>query len=149
MKNPDLNNKLAPFVLFGSITIALVLVGVARYSGYKDQIESSGQVVASCDLRFEDRPSGVVDVYSEGDGRLLGRFERGDGSFVRGILRSMTRERRSRDLGSEAPFRLARYSDGALTIRDEATGRQIYLDAFGTTNADVFKRLLSASRAES
>lgn len=149
MKIRNLNNKLAPSVLFGSIAIALLLVGLARYSGYKDQVEAGGQVVASCELRFEDRPSGVVDVYSEADGRLLGSYERGSGSFVRGILRSMTRDRRSRQIGSEAPFRLARHSDGALTIRDEATGRQIYLDAFGTSNADVFKRLLSASRAES
>jgi putative photosynthetic complex assembly protein len=149
MKYRDLHNKLAPIVLFSSIGIALVLVGVARYSGYKDNFESSTKVVASCDLRFEDKPLGVVEVYSEADGRLLGHFERGSGSFVRGVLRSMTRERHSRHLGSDAPFRLARYSDGALTISDQATGRQIYLDAFGPTNAEVFMQLLSASRADS
>jgi putative photosynthetic complex assembly protein len=149
MKKRNLNDSLAPIVLFSAITIALVLVGLARYTGYKDHFDSDDRVVASCDLRFEDRPSGVVAVFSEKDGRLLGSFERGSGSFVRGILRSMTRERRSRDLGSEAPFRLARYSDGALTIRDQATGRKIYLDAFGTSNVEVFERLLVASGAES
>jgi putative photosynthetic complex assembly protein len=149
MKSRDLNNKLAPYVLFGAIGVALLLVGLARYSGYKDQFETSGRAVAHCDLRFEDRPSGVVDVYSDADGRLLGSFARGDGSFVRGILRSMTRERRSLHLGSEAPFRLTRFSDGALTIRDEATGRKIYLDAFGKTNVAVFHRLLQATRADS
>lgn len=149
MARQGVRDRLAPIVLFSSIVLTLVLVCAARLAGYKDSFETSTEVLASCDLRFEDRPAGVVHVYSEADGRLLERFSRGNGSFVRGVLRSMTRERHSRQLGAEAPFRLSRHSDGALTIRDQATGREIVLNAFGPTNAALFARLLSASRATS
>lgn len=142
-------DKLTPVILFGTIAIALLVVSVARVAGYKDVVDVNAetQVVASCDLVFEDQPAGAIHVYNLEDGRLLERFERGNGSFVRGVLRSMTRERRSHQLGSEQPFRLTRHSNGALTIRDQATGREIFLNAFGVTNADVFARLLSASLA--
>ncbi len=143
-------DKLTPVILFGTIAIALFLVSIARVTGYKDVVDASAeaQVVASCDLVFEDRPAGAIHVYNLEDGRLLERFERGNGSFVRGVMRSMTRERRSDQLGAEAaPFRLTRHSNGALTIRDQATGREIFLNAFGVTNADAFARLLSASQS--
>ena len=83
------------------------------------------------------------------DDTLLATFRAGEGSFVRGILRSMTRERRINEAGSTRPFRLARHRDGALTILDEATGQLIVLNAFGPTNAGAFARLLDNSQAES
>jgi putative photosynthetic complex assembly protein len=149
MNQRGIRERLAPIVLFSSISIALVLVSWARATGYKDNLETNSGIIASCDLRFEDMPAGGVHVYDLDDGKLLGSFERGTGSFVRGVMRSMTRERHSLQLGADAPFRLTRHTDGALTIRDQATGREIFLNAFGPSNAEIFARLLSASQTTS
>ncbi len=138
--------RMTPMVLFGTMAIALLLVSLARVNGYTEEPADSAAVVTSCDLVFEDLPGGVIHVYNLADGRLLQRFERGNGSFVRGVMRSMTRERHSRSIGAEKPFRLSRHSDGALTIRDQATGAAVFLNAFGPSNAEVFARLLAASQ---
>lgn len=139
--------RTTPIVLFGTMAIALLLVSLARVNGYTDNTAATAAVVASCDLVFEDLPGGAIHVYNLADGRLLERFERGNGSFVRGVMRSMTRERHSRSIGAEKPFRLSRHSDGALMIRDQATGTEVFLNAFGPSNAEVFARLLAASRS--
>jgi putative photosynthetic complex assembly protein len=139
--------RTTPIVLFGTMAIALLLVSLARVNGYTENTAATAAVVASCDLVFEDLPGGAIHVYNLADGRLLERFERGNGSFVRGVMRSMTRERHSRSIGAEKPFRLSRHSDGALMIRDQATGTEVFLNAFGPSNAEVFARLLAASRS--
>ena len=47
----------------------------------------------------------------------------------------------------DPPFRLARWSDGRLTLEDPTTGRRIELGAFGPTNAEVFAELMQAPTA--
>jgi putative photosynthetic complex assembly protein len=148
-KSREFVSSRAPYLLLGIVMLALLSVGFARWAGLDETQVNTAQVVVSCKLRFEDGPAGSVLVYDWHDGKLLSTFESGSGSFLRGILRSMTRERRSLDAGAEQPFRLARHRDGALTIRDEATGRLIVLDAFGPTNSGVFSGLLDASLADS
>jgi putative photosynthetic complex assembly protein len=61
---------------------------------------------------------------------------------MRGTLRGLARDRRMRDLGPEAPFRLVSWTDGRLTLDDTATGRRLDLLAFGQTQAEAFARLL-------
>ncbi len=144
-----MNRSLAPHVLFGLMALALLSVAAARWSGVQLGSETPSEVVASAQLSFEDGAEGAVHVYDLNQRVLLETFEAGEGSFVRGVLRSMTRERRMLDAGNERPFLLARHSDGALTLEDEATGRLMVLNAFGPTNAGVFARLLDASLASS
>ena len=69
----------------------------------------------------------------------------GTNGFARGVMRGMARERHSREIGSEPPFRLTRWSDGRLSLDDPATGRRIELDAFGPTNTAVFAHLMGAT----
>lgn len=149
MKSRHVFQGRAPWLMLGAVALVVAAVAMARLNGVREGVASNTAVVTSCELRFEDGPAGSVLVYDWQNGELLRTFESGSGSFVRGVLRSMTRERRSREAGSAKPFRLARHSDGALTIRDEATGRLIVLNAFGPTNAGAFASLLEASRAES
>lgn len=93
------------------------------------------------DLRFFDQPDGGVRVVvTGGEERLI---PTASGGFVRGVLRSLVRERRSMGLGSEQAFRVTEWSDGAVTIQDLATGRTLNLNAFGTTNREAFIALIA------
>jgi putative photosynthetic complex assembly protein len=58
-------------------------------------------------------------------------------------LRALTRERKQREMGSEAPFELIAQADGRLTLHDPATGKRVELESFGPTNAANFSRLLA------
>jgi putative photosynthetic complex assembly protein len=142
-RSQDFISRRAPYVLLALMALGLVAVLFARWTGLEPVSSTSAPVVSSVELRFVDGPAGSVLVYDwHNDDRLLGEFGTGEGSFVRGVLRSMTRERRSWEVTRASPFTLARHSDGGLTIMDSATGRQILLNAFGPTNAAVFARLL-------
>jgi putative photosynthetic complex assembly protein len=138
----DRLGRQAPFVLFALVGTALLIVAIARLAGYPPETSLEARVVSSRDLRVEDEAGGTVLVYDWHGGELLGTYRSGQGSFVRGVLRALTRERRSIGSGAEIPFRLSRHRDGALTIEDLATGEMIVLNAFGPTNAGVFSALL-------
>ena len=90
----------------------------------------------------KDAPGGTIRVYEWESGRTLATYTPGTENFVRGVLRGLVRERHSRDIGSDIPFRVARHQDGALILEDPATGRRINLWAFGPDNVKPFARLL-------
>jgi putative photosynthetic complex assembly protein len=100
--------------------------------------------VAYRDLTFADRADGAVVVRDARDGRLVEVLPAASDGFVRGVLRSLVRERRLRGLGDEAPFRLARRGDGRLALEDRASGAEVVLNAFGATNVEAFARFLNA-----
>jgi putative photosynthetic complex assembly protein len=95
-------------------------------------------------LHFDDGADGSVLILDAGTREVLQRFPLAEGGFVRGTLRALARERRQEEQGREAPFRLAAWRDGQLTLDDVATGRRVDLTAFGSTNSGIFARLLTA-----
>ena len=95
-------------------------------------------------VHFDDVSDGSVVIRDAQNNQVLARFPVAEGGFVRGSIRALARERRQEGQGREAPFRLASWADGQLTLDDAATGRRIDLTAFGATNAGVFLRLLTA-----
>jgi putative photosynthetic complex assembly protein len=135
--------------LAGLVVFSLLAVIVAQAFGYKAGEIPPGQVVEQRDLRFSDGDAGRVYVWDAGQDVLMGSLEPGQENFIRGVLRSFARERRSLGIGDQEPFRLARHADGRLTIEDTSTGRLIDLQAFGPTNSGAFARLLSAEPAGS
>jgi putative photosynthetic complex assembly protein len=125
------------------VCASLLIVGVARVTGYSPQKPAPSAVVTSRDLRFEDRPDGAVLVYS--GAALVDTIEPGTNGFVRGVLRGLVRERRADKIGAEPPFRLTRWADGRLSLDDPSTGRHVDLEVFGPTNAGAFADILQAS----
>ncbi|MBB3898117.1 photosynthetic complex assembly protein PuhC [Roseococcus suduntuyensis] len=95
-------------------------------------------------VRFEDGSDGSVVIRDAGNQAVLARFPVAEGGFVRGTLRALARERRQEEQGQEMPFRVSAWRDGQLTLDDVATGRRVDLTAFGSTNAGIFARLLTA-----
>ncbi|MCC5867424.1 MAG: hypothetical protein JJU27_02840 [Gammaproteobacteria bacterium] len=128
----------------------VVAVGVfARTSGVVgDSRDTEAQLVESRQLQFLDRQDGAVVVLDYRDGYTVDVLDPGTGGFVRGVMRGMARERRSKNVGTEPPYRLAVWSDGRLTLDDPATGRWVELAAFGADNVSAFARMLSAPHTQ-
>jgi putative photosynthetic complex assembly protein len=137
-------NPLPRGLLIAMISLVLVsLAGVSavRLSGVEIRSPDAGTVV-SRSLRFADLPDGGISVVDAKSGEEVQRVQ-GEGGFLRGALRVMSRERRMRGLGPEAPFELLGRADGRLTLVDPATAVRIDLESFGPTNAGAFVGLLS------
>lgn len=141
--HPFLPRK-AIYAVAALIGFSLLAVTSARIAGLPTRGPETSATLQALDLRFEDRDDGAVLVYNAEDGSLVSELPPATNGFIRGVLRSLVRERRSRDQGDSAPFRLARHADGRLTLEDLATGRRIELRAFGPTNEGAFGALLQA-----
>jgi putative photosynthetic complex assembly protein len=152
MSDPFKHNPIPPaalWALLGLVVFSLVAVVVAQALGYKAGQVPTSNVVEHRDLRFSDGNAGMVYIWDAGLDVMVGSIEPGNENFIRGVLRSFARDRRSRGISSYEPFRLARHADGRLTIEDTTTGRLIDLQAFGPTNFGAFKRLLAAGPSDS
>lgn len=114
--------------------------------------------VASRDLSFEQRDNGALvvrDAEIAGAGQaapsqvredVIKVFDAGEGGFVRGILRGLTRDRQMRGIDLERPYRLSYTADRRLTLEDLATGYRIDLAAYGSGNVETFIEFLSPNR---
>ena len=110
------------------VTIAILAATTGRLTGIGASRTPDGTAVESRDLRFTDRSDGAVVI-------------------TEATMRGLARDRKRRDIGEAAAFRLTRWADGRLSLEDEATGRRIDLGAFGPTNAGVFAHLMTGGSA--
>lgn len=137
-------------LLLGAAGVALFAIGLAAtgsLTGYgRMQAPVASVPVAERLLRFADRADGGVAVYDATDGRAVAALRPGTGSFVRGTLRALARQRRQRGVGPAVPFRLTLWRDGRLTLDDRSTGNRLELEGFGPTNAGAYAALLTAGR---
>ena len=130
----------------GCVILILIGVTILRVTGFEpDTPQPKGSVVAHSELRFEDGPDGSIEIYRHPSGVILKTLSAGEGGFLRGVMRSLARDRRSRDIDMTVPFVLERYADGALILTDPAIGQELNLAAFGPTNAAAFAALLEAA----
>jgi len=93
-------------------------------------------------LKFEDRDDGGVTVIDANTNQVIDVVQ-GEAGFVRGILRTIARERRIRGIGKDAPIRLIAYTDGRLVLQDTATNTNIELGSFGSGNVENFRVFLN------
>lgn len=98
-------------------------------------------------LRFQDGADGAVLISDADSGEPVAKLGREGSGFVRGVMRGLARERRQHGFGSDAPFRLTLWRNGALTLADPLTGRVIELNGFGQTNRQAFASLLRLGAA--
>jgi putative photosynthetic complex assembly protein len=126
-----------------SVTVA-VRAGVFPHVANPPTLREQASVtrLAARDLRFLDRGDGAVVVTDLDGAEVATILPASEQGFVRGVLRGLARERRLKDVGPDAPFRLEQWSDNGLTLTDLGTGRQIELGAFGSTNRAAFAVML-------
>jgi putative photosynthetic complex assembly protein len=107
------------------------------------RIEKKMAVRVTRTLTFADHPGGVLLITDVKDKKLVRAIMPGEPSgFIRGVLRSFGRERRSKNVGMEAPYRLTLWDDYSLSLTDTGTGRTIELGSFGPDNRAAFAALL-------
>lgn len=131
--------RLPQIAIVAAISAAVAAAVIGPAAGGGSSVPPPSTVVAERLLRFQDRADGAV-VATE-NGAEVAVFQ-GEQGFVRGIMRSMARQRRGEGLASAQPFRLTAWADGRLTLDDVATGERLDLEAFGPSNAAVFATLL-------
>ncbi len=132
-------------VLLLAVLLTLGGLGVLRLQGQGPEPDAA-PVLWQRQLHFLDRPGGDIGVVDAASGREVARFE-GEQGFVRGALRTLVRERKSRRIGPEQPFELTGHPGGRLSLRDPATGTRISLESFGPANAGLFAQLGPVSGA--
>lgn len=136
--------RLSPGLLIGiavAVTALLAAVLTARLTGFDASAVPDSPVIGARMLGFRDQPQGVVEIYDWDTQVVLQRIPSGEGSFLRGVVRSLVRQRRGLDVAT-APFRLSLLEDGRLILSDPQTGEDIDLYAFGPTNLAVFAELM-------
>jgi len=137
-------------VMAGALILAVLLLVLAVRTGVVDPAPSAGDLraergiapTAERDLRFADGPKGEVIITDAGTGATVAVLGQLDSGFVRGVMRSLARERRANGVGAETAFRLTLWQNGELTLTDPATGRKVELTGFGSTNRTAFARML-------
>jgi putative photosynthetic complex assembly protein len=139
--HPDAIPRGLLIAMAAMVLVTVVGVGAVRLSGTRIHAPDA-PAAATRSLRFEDGADGSVAILDGQTGLVIERVQ-GEAGFLRGALRALARERRKRELGSEAAFDLIGRADGRLTLSDPATGERIDLESFGPTNAGTFARLLT------
>ena len=130
---------LTGWIFVGFLCSVLLVVGFLRGQGMmtpQDDAAVSWQLT----LRFEDRPNGNIAVLDAHNQMEIARYQ-GEQGFVRGTLRTLSRERMRRGIGSGPAFELKAHTDGRLTLFDPATNVRIDLESFGPTNMSSFAQL--------
>ncbi len=133
----------APLIAVAAVVGLSLVVAATGHITHIGAVQVTGSLVAARDLNFTDGADGSVVVTDARDGSPVAVFT-GESGFLRGTMRGMARTRKMDGVGPQDPFRLAAWSDGRLTLDDPATARHIELQAFGSTNTEVFAQLLTA-----
>ena len=134
-----------PWVIIAILAGCVGGIGVlSRY--YHVGTTPNATAVRQADLLMQDHDDGSITVTDANTHALVDTVPPKTNGFLRVVLAGLVRERRRDDMGSPTiPFHLTRWSDGRLTLTDNATHQLVELEAFGHTNEDAFARLLDLS----
>ena len=121
--------------------ISFVGFSITKYfSGEKDK-NFAPQPISKKILKFEDHQDGSVLVIDAQSNQVID-VVRGEAGFIRGVLRTVTRERKIRGIADHEPVELSAYNDGRLILQDPLTNTKIELRSFGSGNAQEFRVFL-------
>ncbi len=124
------------------IAAAILLAGWARLTGFSASSETDSPVQVARSLFFLEQSSGEIVVKDASSGEVLDVLEAESEQFIRGVLRSLRRERTRYEADLAAAYRVSVRRDGQVLLEDLATGQRIDLRAYGPTNVAAFMRFL-------
>lgn len=137
------------YAVFAMVLFTLAVVGVYRIMGLEPEATIPDGTVAAIDMRLVEHDSGDVDVYLTGDPDPIASVPEADSGFLRGMIRSLGRQRAIAGADLAAPYRLSRRTDGTLTLDDPLTDESIALRAYGPDNRAQMADLLDKGLARS
>jgi putative photosynthetic complex assembly protein len=134
----------AVLAILGGVLIASA---AARFTGYANTTDTQ-PVVASALLTFTDMPDGGVAVRQAGSGQIVSIIPARGGGFLRSTMRVLATERSREGMGPEKPFRLTELPGAKYQLTDTATGEQLELEAFGSSNVAEFASILATAEQQ-
>ena len=128
---------------------ALVLATIAftafgRLTGYGVTRVAETALIGSVDIWFEDQDNKTMLVRRASDNAILEVLPADGGGFMRGVVRSLFRQRLLGNIERTQPFRLSQRQDQKLFIVDLSVGSKMELDGFGPSNTLSIARILAA-----
>lgn len=132
--------RLPLFAAIGLILFTIAAVIFGRVTEIGTLRVTAGYPQAIRDLRFTELANGDLMVSDGRTGETIAVSPPNTDGFVRGAVRGLTQERRTRRAALDAAYRLILWDTGRLTLSDTATGQRVPLDAFGPDNAAAFRR---------
>jgi len=91
--------------------------------------------------------AGTVTVRRAEDGAVVTVLPEKESGFLRGMMRSLGRQRDVANVAKDAPYRISLWPDGSLSFDDPSTGESIAVRAFGPDNlqqlSDLMKRAIA------
>ncbi len=137
--------------LFGIAVTLVATIALVFWTGTPEPSPTAETerlpILAARDVFFEDQADGSVRVVDAKLKRQVEIIAPASNGFLRGAVRGLVRERKRQSIGPEIPFTIAALATGRVVLRDAATAREIDLATFGSTNVEVFARLLPISPA--
>lgn len=124
------------------IGFTIIMISIARLTGIMMPQAPVTAEVQSRDVSFIEQDDGSMAVIDAGTGELIQALPPGSEGFIRGVMRSMARQRSGYEAPPSDPFHLAFRENGSLTLEDPVTGILLDLRAFGETNEAAFAALM-------
>jgi len=134
-------------LLFAAVGLAWALISVNSQGHQGPPQKPDVPIVARASLTVIDGEGGAVVIQHLESMEPLATYAAGEGSFVRGVMRTLVRERVSRSIESEPIFVLDLTAAGGLILLDELTGYWIAIEAFGPDNYREFRALFDLAQA--
>ena len=135
------------FLLFAAVVLSWALISVNSQGHQGPPKKPDVSIVARASLTVIDGEGGAVVIKHLESMEPLATYAAGEGSFVRGVMRTLVRERVSRSIESEPQFVLELTAAGGLILLDELTGYWIAIEAFGPDNYREFRALFDRAHA--
>jgi len=130
------------YAIFAMVLITIAIVGTYRLLGLQPDGAITAEATHSIEVRLIEHDSGDVDVILVETGEVIAAIPEDDSGFLRGMIRSLGRQRTISQVSLEAPYRLSRRKDGTLTLDDPLTDESIALRAYGPDNRKQVATLL-------
>jgi putative photosynthetic complex assembly protein len=140
---PDQIPRVPLMAAIGLVCVVVLAVAAARLAGVPATPGAIRDVpLQSRLLSFEDAKDGSIVVHDVTSGDTVAVAGPGTNGFLRGSLRGLMRVRKQEEIAPLTPYKLELMPNGQLVLEDTANAMQIDLNAFGHTNAAVFKAFL-------
>lgn len=130
--------------LLGLILFSIAAVLVAKFTGYGQMLTPESTAAETRLLQFDVRRDGIMVVRDHESGAEVALFGEGEGGFIRGVLRGLSRGRALERVEAGDVYLLTRWEDGRLSVTDPVTGDRFDLNSFGVDNLRAFAQLLKS-----